>query len=757
MTTAERLARTEQADRLCSGAFAAAIGEPEPVAGESAGVALVAVGGYGRRELAPCSDLDVVLVHEPGVEVGGLAEQVWYPVWDANVTLDHSVRALDEVTEAAAADVRVALGLLDTRHLAGDTAISLRLRADVLARWRRDARDNLPRLRELVQERADRVGELAHAAVPDLKDSIGGLRDATVLKALVATWLVDVPHTDLERCRLQLLDVRDLLQAHHGRASDRVGPESWASLAGGLAPADEQPAQRRLREIGRRTAHLAEVTWRRVDRLLAEPVSGAARAPRLEPVARGVALADGEVVLDREADPATDPALLLRAAVAAAERGITLSPPTAARLAQDSHPLPEPWPASARELFVRLLASGPGLVPVWETLDQTGALDRMLPEWERIRLLPHASVVHRFTVDRHAVETCVEASRLIRRVARPDLLLIAALLHDIGKGGLVDHSVAGEPIARKIADRVGFDPDDVATVGRLVRDHLLLATTATTRDLDDPATVTAVVEEIGDTPTLELLEVLTEADARATSPKAWTRWRAGLITELGSRSRAALAPGARLPVADPHVEVPEEARRDPSYVAVGIEPAADGTRIRVVAADRVGLMADVSGTLAGLRLPVRSARAWTVSGTSATEHAVALSEWEVDEEHVDRAVVAQQLESVLSGGRAGGRSRRPVVLGGPLPPSVLAHHEASDDATVLEVRTQDASGVLHVVCRALAGLELSVRSAHVTTVGPQALDVFYVQEAGALALSDPRAADAVHAVRAALEHAATLD
>src|SRR3954469_25916793 len=510
MTAAERLARTEEADRLCAGAFAAAVGESDPGAGESSGIALVAVGGYGRSELAPYSDLDVVLVHDPGAEIAEVAEKVWYPLWDANVTLDHSVRALDEVTEAAAGDVRIALGLLDARHLAGDTAISLRLRADLLSRWRRDARENLPRLRQLVRERAERVGELAHAAVPDLKDSMGGLRDATVLNALVATWMVDVPHADLERCRLQLLDVRDLLQVHHGRAGDRVTPEAWAALAEGLDLADEQAAQRRLREIGRRTAHLSQVTWRRVDRLLAEPPAGSPRAPRLERVARGVALADGEVVLDRGADPAGDPALLLRAAVAAAERGLTLSPPTAARLARDSAPLPQPWPAGARELFVRLLASGSGLLPVWETLDQTGALDLLLPEWERIRLLPHASAIHRFTVDRHAVETCVEASRLIRKVERPDLLLVAALLHDIGKGGLVDHSVAGEPIARKIAERLGFEPDDVASVGQLVRSPLLLAGTATTRDLDDPATIAAVVDEISDPGTLELLEVLTE-------------------------------------------------------------------------------------------------------------------------------------------------------------------------------------------------------------------------------------------------------
>ena len=137
--------------------------------------------------------------------------------------------------------------------------------------------------------------------------------------------------------------------------------------------------------------------------------------------------------------------------------------------------------------------SGRGLLGTWETLEETGALAGFLPEWERIRLLPHASAIHRFTVDRHVVETCIEASALIRRVARPDVLLVAALLHDIGKGGLTEHSVAGEPVARAIATRMGFDADGVDLVALLVRWHLLLAETATTRDPDDPATVETVV------------------------------------------------------------------------------------------------------------------------------------------------------------------------------------------------------------------------------------------------------------------------
>ena len=221
-------------------------------------MALVAVGGYGRSELAPHSDLDVVLVHDDGnpeVRVRPVAEQVWYPLWDAGANLDHSVRALSEVTDAARSDPRVALGLLDARHLAGDPSVTLRLRAELLSHWRRDARDQLPALRELVSRRGERQGELAHASVPDLKESVGGLRDATVLKALVATWLVDVSHADLEPSRLQLLDVRDALHEVTGRGTDRVAPELWPDLAARLGLPDAEAAQRHVRGLGRRITH----------------------------------------------------------------------------------------------------------------------------------------------------------------------------------------------------------------------------------------------------------------------------------------------------------------------------------------------------------------------------------------------------------------------------------------------------------------------------------------------------------------------
>ncbi|MBZ5737051.1 [protein-PII] uridylyltransferase [Nocardioides mangrovi] len=736
MSAEDRARRTSEADALCAEAYRTS-GGPET------GAALVAVGGFGRSELAPYSDLDVVLVSDEGVDVRTVAEQVWYPVWDSGAKLDHSVRTLPEMVAAADGDLKVALGLLDVRHLAGDPSLTLRLRTTMLASWRRTSRDRLPDLEKMVRARHELVGEVAHLSVPDIKEAEGGLRDATVLKALVATWLVDVPHVELEHTRLALLDVRDMLQELAGRATDRINPEQWSDLAHRLDLPDARAAQVHVRELGRRLAHLSHLTWRRVDAALARPAPyERARRPELTPLGEGIALAGGEVVLERGARPGEDPELLLRAAALAAEHDVVLAPATAARLARETAPLPSPWSGEARRLLVRLLASGRGLLPVWETLEETGALAQILPEWDRIRLLPHASAIHRFTVDRHVVETCVEASGLIRDVARPDVLMVAALLHDIGKGSLTEHSVAGEPIAREIAARMGFDDDAVALVARLVRWHLLLSETATTRDPDDPATVELITSRLETAEALDLLLALTEADARATSPKAWSAWRAGLIRDLARRARRVLDSGVALPpIVTDDVEIPRDVRRGSASITV--EQVVDGSRVTVIAPDRVGLLADFAAMFALQRIPVRAARAWA-------QEQYGVSVWEVETETLDAAVLRQRFEAFVDGRVEAAARLRRTRAGQALAPTVVVRPEASDQATVLEVRTADRPGVVFLVCAALADLDIAVRSAHVDTLGPQAVDVFYLQEAHAGVLSETRAAEAAHAVRDAL-------
>ncbi|MFL6158180.1 MAG: [protein-PII] uridylyltransferase [Marmoricola sp.] len=740
MTAAERAERARAADALCTEAFTS-VGCPD------VGVALVAVGGYGREELAPYSDLDVVLVHDTEVEVGDWAGRIWYPLWDSGANIDHAVRSTPEVTEQAAADLKVALGLLDIRHLAGDPNLTLRLRTAILAAWRRDAKQRLPELRGLVRDRGRLLGELAHVSVPDLKEATGGLRDATVLKALVATWLVDVPHGELEGCRQTLLDVRDALHAVAGRGTDRVSPEYWADMAPLLGLPDAAAAQLHVRSLGRRLTHLSRLTWRRADAVLRRaPTVASQRRPQLEPIGGGLAIAYEEVVLARDARPATDPLLLLRAAAEAAERDLVLEPSTTARLIAQVPPLPEPWPAEARDLFVRLLAAGRGLLGVWETLDETGALARFLPEWERVRLLPHASVVHRFTVDRHMVETCIEASALIRRVSRPDVLMVAALLHDIGKGQVTEHCIAGEPIAREVARRMGFDERETDLLAVLVRWHLLLPETATTRDPEDPLTVELVTSRIHDREELELLAALTEADAKATSEKAWTSWRASLIRSLVRRASVELSEHLTFSSEPRHVDVPDALLADPTAVVVSVEEVEDGSTITVMSGDRVGLLADAAAAIALQRISIRAARVWT-------EGAIGISQWQVSRTGVDAKVLRERLEAIVEG-RIDATDRLRAAGSDGLAPIVVLHPDASQRSTVIEVRAADRPGVVHLVCAALARLGLMVRSAHVDTLGPQAVDVFYVQESGGEPLEEPRAQQAADAIRAALTEVA---
>ncbi|WP_258039868.1 HD domain-containing protein, partial [Streptomyces sp. SM1] len=373
------------------------------------------------------------------------------------------------------------------------------------------------------------------------------------------------------------------------------------------------------------------------------PLGGGKTAPERSPLAEGVVEQDGEVVLARAARPERDPVLPLRAAAAAAQSGLPLSLHAVRRMAAGARPLPTPWPAEAREQLVTLLGSGPPTVQVWEALEAEGLVNRLLPDWERVRCRPQRNAVHLWTVDRHLIETAVRASEFTRRVHRPDLLLVAALLHDIGKGWPGDHSVAGEVIARDVAARIGFDRHDVTVIATLVRHHLLLVETATRRDLEDPATVRAVAEAVASEGTLELLHALTEADALATGPAAWSSWRASLVTDLVKRVSAVLSgdvpddPAAAAPTAE-HERLALEA------VATGApvlslraqteppaEPSGDpeplGVELLIAVPDQAGVLPAVAGVLALHRLTVRTAELRALDLPAGVDGSVLLLDW----------------------------------------------------------------------------------------------------------------------------------
>lgn len=415
------------------------------------GVALVAVGSLGRGELAPGSDLDLVLLHDGRDDVAKIADRIWYPIWDSGIGLDHSVRTVDEAVKVAREDLKAVLGLIQARHVVGDPELTRAVREAVLAEWRADSRRRLAELRSSADKRAEVGGELAFLLEPDLKDSRGGLRDVQAMQAVAAAWVASAPGPRVREAYELLLDIRHGLHLVTARGTDRLVLQEQDAVAGTLGLLDAEALMRRLAEAGRTISHAFDATWRTVDRLLTGP------APRgRRPLADGVVEHGGEVVLARGVNPRTDPTLVLRAAAAAAEAGLPLAPATVSALAAQSPPLPVPWPPEARGALVALLGAGRAAVPVWEELDQAGVLVKLIPDWERVRHRPQRNPVHRYTVDRHLIETAAGAAAFTREVSRPDLLLISALLHDVGKGWPGDHSTTGEIVARDIGTRMGL-------------------------------------------------------------------------------------------------------------------------------------------------------------------------------------------------------------------------------------------------------------------------------------------------------------
>ncbi|GGL40980.1 [protein-PII] uridylyltransferase [Phycicoccus endophyticus] len=732
------------------------------------GVALAAVGSLGRGDAGPLSDYDLVLLHSErslgAKELGAFAERLWYPIWDAGVRLDHSVRTVTQSRQVAAADLIAAVGLLDLTAIAGDEELVVAARSTVAHDWRGNARKRLPQLVEALEGRHARQGDLAQSIEPELKEAHGGLRDMTVLTALAEAWLTDRPHGAVDTAHELLLDVRDAVHVVTGRGRDRLGREEHDAVAALLGYPDADELLTAVSDAGRLIAYSLDGTMRRAGQSQrARTLRVGPRRPQMTPLGHGFFVSDGEVVLGTPRLAESDPGMALRAGVVAARAGLPLAPATLENLAASVPSLPDPWPASARDLLGDLLAAGPGLVTVWEGLDQVGIVEHWLPEWAAVRSRPQRSAVHRHTVDRHLVETVVRAAGLVRRTSRPDLLLAAALLHDIGKvRGAHDHSVTGAELARGIAARWGFGAADVEILVRLVREHLTVIELATRRDHQDPATVDAAVEAAGgDREVFEILLALTEADASAAGPLAWTDWRATLLEQLAVAVRDRLdaprpAPGSAVSRADQTVGVlaPEAAAAvRAGEPQVRVVSGGGSHRLDILDVDRVGLFADTAGLLAAEGHTVRTAILRTVDD-------VAINEWHVESPSgavPDPERIARGLARLARGDRGPlqtlDRRRAHLArpsgesgIGSPGQARALVVPGASTEATVIEVRAQDRPGLLHELGAALARAGISVRSAHIATYAGQTLDTFYLTGADGQPLPPARVAQAVSLV-----------
>ncbi|WP_204079323.1 [protein-PII] uridylyltransferase [Mycobacterium riyadhense] len=720
---------------------------------EDSGFALVGVGGLGRRELLPHSDLDLVLLHDgkSANVLGEVADKLWYPLWDANIRLDHSVRTVSEALGTANSDMTAALGMLEARHIAGEERLSTELIGGVRRQWRSGIRSRMDELVEMTHARWLRLGRIAHRAEPDLKSGRGGLRDVQLLNALALAQLIDrhgmasadLPAGSLDSAYLTLLDVRTELHWVSGRGRDQLLAQFADEISAALGVGDRFDLARMLSDAGRTISYHAVTGLRTaVNALPRRGISALVRRPRRRPLDEGVVEYAGEIVLARDAQPENDPGLVLRVAAASADTGVPIGAATLSRLADDAPALPIPWPREALDDLLVVLLAGPTAVPTIEALDRTGLWGQLLPEWEAIRDLPPRDVSHKWTVDRHVIETAVNAAPLTTRVARPDLLALGALLHDIGKGRGTDHSVLGAELVRQIGERLGMAPPDIETLAKMVRHHLLLPATATRSDLKDPKTIEVVAEALGGDPQLlELLHALTEADSKATGPGVWSDWKASLVEELVRRCRMVMA-GEPLPQAEPTAPHYLSLAGDHG-VHVEIKPdQSERIHAVMVAPNERGLVSKAAAVLALNSLRVHSATVNIHHGVAITEFVVSplfgsppavdlLRQQFVGALHGDIDVL-DMLEKRDSEAASSASARAgEVQVGVPVtrstaPPRILWLDTDTPGQLILEVRAMDRTGLLALLTRAMERAQADIVWAKVNTFGSTAADVFCV-------------------------------
>ena len=724
--------------------------------------------------------------------IRGAAEKVFYPFWDAGISLGHAVRTVPECLSEASDRLDVVCSLLDGRHVAGDPGLFEELERRLLGTIGKHRDRWLARLAADATTRQESEGACSTSLEPDLKEGSGGLRDIHAVGWAVAiggeqdgSLVRAEERRTLDEAEEFLVRLRSALHLLTGKRTDRLIRDHQGDLApalgydatAGLDAADA--LMRGLFEHGRQVEHVRALVLLR------------ARDPRQ--ASSGTAV------------PSPTSAEALLEALAGFARS-DVSPPTAwldALASVDLGAQPLDWSEVMRSSFLELLALGERGIAALEVVDRAGVLASLLPEWEPVRCRPQRDPYHRYTVDMHLTATVQRTAELLdgresdeetlraaaAAVEDRDALLLGAFLHDIGKVGQGRHVEVGARAAASALGRMVISEPTREAALFLVREHLLLSDTATRRDLSDANLILDIAARIGSPDRLAMLYLLSIADAEATGPHASTPWRLGLVRELvgqiervlerremdperatdlegriaSVREHLAAEPAAavetylaRLPRPYLLVVPPEEVAE---HFAV-LSPAVGSNDVRtlaragaragtweltIVAADRPGLLARMAGSVALAGLSILSAQAFT------TEDGVALDLFvvepafhgEIDEERW--RVVRHSLRKALEGRlsleyRVREKRRHYPKPTGDVPSEVRVLNDASDVATVVEVEAADRLGLLFDLARTFEELHLDVSLAKVATYGPKVIDAFYVRD-----LYGQKVEDAEHA------------
>lgn len=483
------------------------------------GTALAATGSFARNEMTPQSDIDVILIYPEGEEPEPASvEKLWYPVWDAKYRLDFALRTPQECAAIAAEDASAGFAQLDLGFVAGRKVLVDEARAQLLAAWRRQLQRGFDDFLETAIARWQRSGAVAAMTNPDLKNGRGGLRDIQLLRALALGNLCDFPN--LEREHRLLLDVRTLLHVKARRYRDILDPEFAADTAEDLGFESRYALTAALVSAAAAVNKAVERGLATARGVLGRNASASGRGRR-RPLDVDVVAEDGVIFLSRKPNVA-DPWLLTRVAAAAARAGYTIAETTWRQL-QDLPDLPPLWPRAAVDDFFAILSSPRSTPRVIQDLDRYGLWERLVPEWGHVRGLLPPERSHVNTVDHHLIATVTRCAEARTSVARPDLLLLAALYHDIGKGYDRPHAQVGAEMITRQAARMRLSVVDRSRAQTLVAEHTTLAWLAATMEPSSDEARDALLSAAHyDQLTLSLMAALAKADAQSTGPGVWS-------------------------------------------------------------------------------------------------------------------------------------------------------------------------------------------------------------------------------------------
>ncbi|MBW2267514.1 MAG: [protein-PII] uridylyltransferase [Deltaproteobacteria bacterium] len=796
---------------------------------EAAGLCILAAGGYARREMNIHSDVDLLFLYRDKVSnhVAAVAERVQVWLWDANLAVGAATRTIEDTISLARKDTTVATSILASRFLAGSGLLFYEFQERVRSKLFSNPGRFIDEQLEAQLERYAHFGDSLYLLQPNLKDGAGALRDYHL-----AWWVMQVTHvraggaddflhlgllTESEvgelRAALDFLwRTRNELHLMTGRKTDQLSFEIQEQLAKSFGYAGDGPElpverfmsdyYRHARAIQTYSSLVVEQCRQRISR---------PRRRRVRQVARGFRIADGQLEVPHVRLLREDPVRLLEAFSVAQDEDVRLTRKARRLIREHLHLVDDAYrhDARARAIFLRILESPRRVMRSLIGMNEVGLLGAFLPEWQHVVCRWQHVMYHTYTIDVHMIFLVEELRRLwlgeyeseapelckmMRACDDRAVLFLGCLMHDIGKGLGGNHSVEGVARAGPCLQRLGLSQERIDRILFLVEHHLLMSHLAQRRDLSDPRLILEFAQTVGDRTNLRNLYLLTFADIRASSMKAWTSWKGDLLRELFEQTAELLEtggpdPGRALALVGRRVEARREAAeamlrkqgiddaRIHGYfdtlpqryftahspkqierhagVLLGLEPEqafrtarremrGGFTEFILCTKDVHGLYSNVAGTLTAYDINILGAHVYS------TRDGHALEVYRVSTPaggEGERRLVWDEIEASLARVLAGDldvadllvrRGRRVGAEAAhlPSPSSVSTTNEESEFYTIVDVSADDRLGLLHDLTRTIAehGFEIYISKASQSR--DQVTDTFYLKDAHGKKVAD---------------------